>query len=336
LAQTFHFVDPVECTPGTASSWQDVDLDSYVASLGSDVTGVLLHVVNTNATTSYSMGLRKNGSTDNRTNSIYKSSHGWLAIGVDSSHIFEFYVGSTTDIDVYIVGYTTTGVTFATNATDKSLSTTSSWTDIDCSSQAPNAVGLIFEVVDTLVNNVGFRKNGSTDSRTKNIAYHCGVVIGCDTSQICEGYIANIDQDFYLLGYITDGITFNTNAVDRSLGSTGAYTDITLSSGAIGGIIEVTQSLASQTFAIRKNGSSEDIYKGAAYTYQFAIVEADSSRVIEGKISSTSVDFFEIGIATASASGPTGISEVDGIAVANIAEVNGIAWSGIDEVNTVT
>jgi len=65
MAQTFHPVTPVECTPGTTGSWQDVDLDSYVADLGSDVTGVLLHCVDSTGS-SGAMGFRKNGSTDDR------------------------------------------------------------------------------------------------------------------------------------------------------------------------------------------------------------------------------------------------------------------------------
>jgi len=40
MVQTFHPVTPVECTPSTANSWVDVDLDSYITGLGTDVTGV--------------------------------------------------------------------------------------------------------------------------------------------------------------------------------------------------------------------------------------------------------------------------------------------------------
>lgn len=338
MAQTFHFVDPVECTPGTASSWQDVDLDSYVSGLGSDVTGVILHVVNTHASTSYAIGFRKNGSTDNRRNTMYCAGHGWVAIGVDSSHIFELYVGETSSIDVYIVGYTTTGVTLHTNAVDRTpTSTLSVWEDIDCSAEAPNAIALIFEMATSSPADYAIRKNGSSDDRSSTLCNHGAALIGCDTSQIFEGKRAGSYCRFWLVGYATDGLSMNTNGVDRSLSATGSYTDKTLTSGAIGGVIEVKSTASSQTYALRKNGSSEDIYQGAAYRHQFGIVEADASGIIEGKISNTAVDFFEIGIATApAASGPSGISEVDTVAVANIAEAVTVAWSSIDEVNTVT
>ena len=143
MAQTFHPVTPVECTPGSAGSWQDVDIDDYIADLGADVTGVLLHYENT-YTSSKEIGVRKNGSTDDRVLDVRELTHAWAAVGVDASHIFECEVEDKDDIDVYIVGYTTTGVTFATNATEKTP-TQDGWRDEDCSGDAPSATGLIFE-----------------------------------------------------------------------------------------------------------------------------------------------------------------------------------------------
>jgi len=219
-------------------------------------------------------------------------------IGVDSSRIFEAYVGHTTNISIWLVGYTKSGVTFKTNADNKSLSDTGSWYDIDCSTEAPSAIGLIFEILGGSSNYaVGLRKNGSTDNRIADTRGHrtFGAVIGCDGSQICEGYIENVAVDFYLLGYITDGCTFNTNATDVSLGSTGSWQDLSaLPSGANMGIIEVNDPSPYNLYGLRKNGSSEDFYQEAR-CHPWGIVECDASQVIEGKIEATTVDFFVVG-----------------------------------------
>lgn len=301
MAQTFFPIDPVEVTPGTAGSWQDVDVSSYVPS---GATEVILHIVNKSLSAGYALGLRKNGSTDNRTNDMTRDNHLGAAIGIDNNRIFEAYVGNTTNIDIHLVGYTMSGVTFFTNAYGKSLSTTGSWTDIDCGTEAPNAIGLIWEVVvtDTSVYDYGFRKNGSSDNRIADAYIHSafGAVIGCDTNQICEGYIGNTAVDFYLVGYITDGCTFNTNATDLSLNTTGSWLDLSaLPSGADMGFIEVHNDTSTgYDYGLRKNGSSENIYYRVVF-HCWGIVQCDSSQIIEGKIANTAVDFFVVGYSTA-------------------------------------
>jgi len=299
MAQTFYPITPVEVTPGTASAWTDVDVSAYVPS---GATGVILHCVNT-YTTQYDFGLRKNGSTDNRINELRQSSHCWAAIGVDANRVFEAYVENTTYIDIYLVGYTMSGVTFFTNAYDKSLSSTGAWTDITCNTEAPSAIGLIFEVgITTTDYNMGLRKNGSTDNRTAITRNHYtfGVIIGCDTSRICEGYVSNTAFKFYLVGYITDGATFNTNATDISLSSTGSWLDLAaLPANANMGFIEVNDATSGgYNYGLRKNGSSENIYRIARY-HPWAFVECDSSQIIEGEIANTAVDFFVVGYSKA-------------------------------------
>jgi len=299
MAQTFYPITPTEITASGANSWVDMDASALIAE---GATGVLLHVVNPSTTNKY-LGLRKNGSTDDRHPDSRYWSHFWCAIGVDASRIFEAYVESTTDVDIYVVGYTMSGVTFKTNADDMSLGTTGSWQPIDCSSEAPSAIGLIFEVMnDSSYDQFGLRKNGSSDDRhidTKD-HYGFGAIIGCDASQICEGYIEATTVDFYLVGYITDGCTFNTNATDVSLSANTAWTDLSaLPSGANMGFIEVVVAYG-RKFGLRKNGSSEDIYDNAYFDrHVWGIVECDEDRIIEGKIQDDTVDFFVVGYSTA-------------------------------------
>jgi len=309
-SQTFFFVNPVECSPGTAGSWWSVDLDTYVSGLGSDVTGVILHIVNNYPNYGQgfyrAVGFRKNGSSDNRTDTLYAKSHFWCAIGVDSNHVFQCYSGDTTYIDFYIVGYTRTGVTFFTNASDKSLATANAWVDINCAAQAPNAIGLIFE--ETQVNYDGnyiwgLRNNGSGDTRVYDADRHDAAIIGCDSSRVCEGRIGTgtVGQiHFWLVGFITDGATFNVTAANLSLNNVNQWRPLNaLPPGAIGGFIEVISTNFQQNFGLRENGSGESIVMGAAgEQHSWGIVKCDASRIIQGRIDNTNVDFFLVGYAT--------------------------------------
>lgn len=300
LQQSFYPITPVEVTPGTAGSWQDVDVSAYVPA---GATGVILHCVNNSTNTARYFGFRKNGSTDARTDSLSYGTHVWATIGVDSSRIFEAYIQDITDIDVWLVGYTTSGVTFFTNAYNKSPSVLSNWEDIDCSTEAPNAIGLIFEIQNTgSLASFGLRKYGSSDNRVvQTVGYNTfAVIIGCDTAQKCQGQITDSNIKVYLVGYVTQGAIFNTNATDVSLSSTGSWIDLAaLPTGSVMGFIEATSLASTNRFGLRKNGSSEAIYK-YCYRHPFAMVECDSSGIIEGEISNTDVDFFLVGYAVSS------------------------------------
>ena len=335
MAQTFFPITPTEITPGGTLSWRDMDASSLIAS---GATGVILHIVNNSSTKQF--GVRKNGSTDDRRQrDIQSTSHAWAMIGVDGSRIFEVYTTSTTDVDFYVVGYTMSGVTFATNATNKNLSVSNAWEDMDCSTEAPSAIGLIFERIGEIQSNsMGLRKNGSTDDRNSYwvVEKSCfGGVIGCDGSQICEGYsTVHTQVDYWLVGYITDGATFITNATDLSLGSSGSYVNLAaLPEGAIMGIIEVTA--VDDNYGLREEGESgghADIYV-SAYSHPWAIVKCDASRIIEGKINDTGVDFWLVGYATEAVGWAGG--DVNGVAIATIAKINGVALADIVKVNGV-
>jgi len=295
MAQTFFPITPVGVTP-SANGWQDVNVSAYVPS---GATGVVVHIENINTSSASYFGIRKNGSTDNRYPDFSSNAHQWALVGVDSNRVFEIYLQYYSDWHIYLVGYTMSGVTFFTNAYNKSLTATAVWTDINCATEAPNAIGLIWELYSTSGYQYGLRKNGSSDDRYTHVYRRAWPVIGCDASQICEGKIENTDVDFFLIGYITDGCTFNTNATDVSLGTTGSWIDLSaLPSGANMGFIEVyCPGGTSYAYGLRKNGSSENIYRNAV-RHPWAIVECDDNRIIEGEIANTVVDFFVVGYST--------------------------------------
>jgi len=291
MAQTFYTVTPVDVTPGVKDSWTDVNVDAYAPS---GATGVILHITNTGYT-SYALGLRKNGSTDNRKHPMSDTTHCWAMMGIDANRIFEAYVG--TSITLYLVGYTTAGVTFFTNAYNKNPASAGSWQDVNCSAQCPNAVGLIFEVVSLYQYQFGFRKNGSTDDRKVQVysGHDCfTVVIGCDASQICEIYFQSLNyQGARLVGYITDGAEFHTNAVDVSLGATGSWIDLaSLPESSVMGIYE---NIGANYFGLRENGSSENIFVEGVHTWG---IVACADGIVEGKIGDINRTTFEIGYAT--------------------------------------
>jgi len=296
MAQTFFPITPTEIVASGAGSWVDMDASALIPE---GATGVILHIVNIVTGTQY-YGIRKNGSSDDLYDAVAQNTHCWAMIGVDANRAFEAKVSNVANFDIFVVGYTMAGVTFKTNADDMSLGTTGSWQSIDCSTEAPGAIGLIWEIKGIASNEFGLRKNGSSDDRHKDTYDNCcfGAIIGCDASQICEGYIENTGIDFYLVGYVTDGCVFNTNATDVSLGSTGTWTDLTalpdVSPIPNMGFIEITTTASYRYTGLRKNGSSENIYK-YAYKHPWGIIECDESRLIEGKIVNTDTDFFVVG-----------------------------------------
>jgi hypothetical protein len=299
MAEQYVAVDPVSVTLSSTGAYEEVDVDDYIASLPSGVTGVALRVINTH-TAPVGYRYRKNGSTDDLSDAVTASAHVQAYVGLDASNIFEFYRVSTT-ISIYIVGYFI-DVTFLTNLTDVSTATTGSWADLD--SGQSSAIGLILlpHPTSTTSYDYGLRKNGSTDDRHNRAVRKQGDwIIGADAG-VSEQYIENNTFDMYLIGYITANFTFNTNASDISLGSTGSYADLTAGAAtAKANIVEVASS-SYYDFALRRNGASDDIYY-RVNRHTCIIVGADTSGVSEGKIANTGADFFLIGWANTVATG---------------------------------
>ncbi|MGD9015561.1 MAG: hypothetical protein PVI33_06025 [Candidatus Omnitrophota bacterium] len=300
--QTFHWVNPQEINI-TATGWQTYDLDDYIFGLGSDVTGVMLHIF-TDPSTTRTFNLRKYGSSDNRPREQYFDAHLWGITGVDSEHRFQIYTNDT-DFRPYVIGYTTTGVTFFTNATEFGGSMTAgSWQDIDTSSIVPsNAIGLIWEYSysGSASDPYGFRNNGSNDTVSARGTYQSWAIIGCDSSQICEGYKDSTSMDFWLIGYITDGAVFHVNDIDRSINSNeGTWQDITCSTGAAGVFICIHTSDNYDHGLRRKTDSAFDTEVSRPVYTDWAFIGGDANYQIQGRTDDPSfrTDYYEVGYAT--------------------------------------
>lgn len=287
------FISPVEVTPGTAGAWTDVDVSAYVPA---GATGVILQFDIDDGVLAQNVGFRQNGSTDNRINTLAANCMFWCAVGVDSSRMFEGYVSNTGFVSIYLHGYFTADAAFFTNAPDKSLGITGAWTDISIASDtgADTAVGAILEVLSASIS-WGVRKNGSTDNRISYYsANHSAAVIGVDGTEIFEGQIGNVSCDFFLLGYIKGGASFETNGIDRSLTTPGTWQNLpVLASGAVGAIYEVIQSDSTAEYGFRQDGNTSSILS-RPFVHAWGISGA-VSQIVEGRISATSVDFFQLG-----------------------------------------
>jgi len=279
-------------------TWQTIDLSPYFDD-DMDVTGVILEVHQA-AGTQTSIAFRKNGSTDDR---YYLATHTWAVVGLDSDS--KFQARASAAINVYARGFTDSSWTFATNAPDISLGAFGAWTNIDVSASAPDAVGVIVEMVNKDAGNNrrgNVRKDGSTDARINNIIInnHTWAIMGVSAVQILEGYAETADVDFYLIGYVTSGATFATDATDKSLAGVGAWTDIDCSAQAPDATFLFFENVLGTgvAYGYRQNGSTEALNQEADSEKTYSIVSCDGSQVVEGYIENVTNDFFLVGYAT--------------------------------------
>jgi len=330
ISGIIYFGEPEELTVGASGAWTDVDISDYVPDTA---TGAVLHY-STDAL--LQVGFRMNGCVQDIRDDAQR--HGWLMVGIDANDIFECYLEDHTNSQVYLVGFTGSGVTYKTVMDDISLGAALAWTAIDLSVEAPSATGVIVAIQNTDAANdreSGLRKNGSGDNRHPDTSmdgiYYA--VVGCDTAQIIEGYVETLDVDFYFMGYITSDFTFNLNADDISIGDVGAWTDIDLATlvptDTTHIIIEV---IGSGLYGLRRNGSTENIYI-VNTAHNWAIVECDSNKIIEMEIQNVNIDMFVIGYTQGYIDSPyqkvataTGISS-DEYAVKTYGVDNEPAWA---------
>lgn len=294
ISGIIYYDEPLEFVPGGFAAWQDIDMTGYVPA---SATGVVVHLYATAG--AKDAGVRINGSASTLKYDLER--HGWAMVGIDGSDIFEVYLQDAT-VHCLVVGFTGADFTYKAAPDDISIVALAAWTDIDCSVEAPGATGIIVCIinVDIAAKHWGLRMNGSGDNRFDDTV-PSGIswaFIGCDSSQIIEGYIEDADVHFYVMGYTTStDVVFNTNADDISLGGAAAWTDIDCSSlvdaSATHVIIEVI-SAAGGSYGLRCNGHAEDLYY-AGTNHFWAVVACDSEKIIEGKISALNVDFYLIG-----------------------------------------
>lgn len=318
-----NFVAATNITPGVAGSWQTVDVSAYCPA---GATGITFHLVDSSANALNAFGIRKYGSTDNRTNFVRayayadpKGGHIWGSMGISSDRKVQIYVANLSVQTVYLTGYWDSDAVFFDNATNISLGTYGSYQDINISSYvSADAIGAIIEIITTETRHFHLRKNGSTDNRSgvAGVNQHSFYIVGIDANKILEGYIEYTPVKFYLVGYVKGGVVFNTNAQDITNGTTinTWYDLIQLPEGAVGALVEPYWNQPQKAYGLRKKGDSEDIH----YCYQYnsiAPIEADASRYIQGYkgiSDAIGIKFFLTGYLTAAPPPAGGKHLIDG------------------------
>ncbi len=302
------FTDEINVTPTSYEAWVDVDVSSYVPE---GATGAILRLANGISSTQ-ALAVRKNGSTDTKTGIITQSGHFGAMVGLDSNRKFEAHAQTST-ANIYLIGYTTDGTDFLTNAVEITPASTGSWVDVDVSANVPvGATGVIVEIMnesnDGTHYHAGVRMHNSTDTFTYGSPYtysrYLYQVCGVDSNRILE---AQVDSTtliaIWLVGYFKSPITFETNAVSYALSSIGSWLDITVSSGnapanADGALWIIKTNNATRSGGTRKNGSGDtstgDMPGGAPIAFFTGL---DENRKAEGYISNTDVDHYVIGYA---------------------------------------
>jgi len=295
----FKKYNPIQLNITPSDAWvtvsQAVGSIPLSSLLPADAVALFLHVVAAGA--SEYIGLRKPGSSDNRTQMMPSNSHQWTVVGVDAGITFEAYLGNNISQSVYLVGYMTAESGVILNNGVSQTGTNWAWVEKDLSVICPGAIAVIFEV---LADGMfwGVRPHGSTQDRYQAGYYHSWGVIGCDANQHIDYYKSTAGQVLYIIGYITKDAVFPVNAEDISLSTTETYISIDLSGkNAELAFIDVLGSLANQKYALREAGSSEEIYRNLDGQHNWGIIGVSDAGYIEAKIQNTAIDFWLVGVA---------------------------------------
>lgn len=134
-------------------------------------------------------------------------SHLWAIVGADGAQKFETILLDA-NVHLYVVGYVTQGAVFALNGTDKTPGTIDTWTETDCSGDAPSAVMLFFWAKLHPTFNYGARKHGATeDIKPVPSDWEGWIFVACDSGQKVDLYSGILYTAGYysmsLIGYAT-------------------------------------------------------------------------------------------------------------------------------------
>lgn len=157
--------------------------------------------------------------------------------------------------------------TFLDPLVDISPVTTGSWQTVDVSAYCPaGTTGVIIRYWSTSSTNYafGYRKKGSADNRTGNANGRLGGWIGCgvDANRQLEIYIANAALKTSLVGYFGAEAVFFTNGINKSVGGTGSWQDVSIAANvnvgdsAVLAFLEFSGLSGSWQFGVRKKGST--------------------------------------------------------------------------------
>jgi hypothetical protein len=203
-AWTGSVADQVQCIH-VIGAWQTVDLSPYIPA-GS--TGAILDIHNT-YTANLKSDVRKPGSTDFHY-AIWRHDlgtpagyHRYAIVGLDTLKLE--VLPETTDLKIYLVGYTDSYFTFFTNALERTGTRNNEWETIDISADVPiEATAAILKLVNKGATLIGdARKPGSPEDYT-SVGYFnepITLIVGL-TERKFEKYLSDVNSQIVcLVGY---------------------------------------------------------------------------------------------------------------------------------------
>lgn len=313
-----YLTTPTNITPGTAGSWQSVDITAHVGGFAGQVKVAHLRCINAQGGTAHVINVRATGSTDDRqTSTITADSHYDRWVGVDANDTFDAIIDSTTWCFVYLVSYYIDGeADFLVNAVDV-VPTSGAWNDVNVSAHTTGtALAACLEVVNPAasVRKYALRKNGSTDDRSaRNIGVGrmLGAIAPLDGSEIFEAKVDSAVQLWFSC-YLLDNVVFFDNAsaaATYSVGTTDTYESKDMSAdipdGANGAFLHWYADVTPRYWASRPLGKTYDLYfriEQHCYTQS----EISSARVIELKANQLTMDTYLLGYTISAAEDETG------------------------------
>ena len=296
------FTDAEDISLGVTGSYQTIDLSSY---LPAGSSGAIIEVHNTDPSVDYMSFIRHPDSTDDFYDDIYRDSHHYVYVGVNSSLMIKGKIEHV-NIDYYLIGYTGSEVTFFEDAIDYSTATTGSYVETDASAVIPSgSTGAILLINSTGVHNFAIRHPDSTDDFYPNRArlHPYYALTGINDDRAFEQKIDSADVDVYVIGYTKDPITFNVNWGDVSLAPTWSWEgiDVTAETSAdANNVIIFIKSVSSSVYrmgTVRADGSTDareidsDI---DVFGCLWAGVELNSTQGFEGYIENLDVNFYVV------------------------------------------
>jgi hypothetical protein len=282
---------PVDISPGTTGSFQNVDISSYVA-VGAEIA--ILKAVNTGAS-AYQFGYVEDSSVLTRKARISAGVVTMGFCGIASDRSIDIWIGNAA-VDVYLIGYFDSASAVCTEsatALSHSLSN-ATWGDVDIGVDN-SAIGAIIEVWtdDGANTDLGYRPDGTTYAPTGSVAYGRCFIVKV-TNDIFDCYLEDTAvMSVFLRGYITAGVTFESTPAERTVADVGDWYDLSsnLPAGATGGFYDIVSTDSGQTFGMRADGNTSDTLTAKSAKHNFYATKA-ALQVVEGNISSTAQKFY--------------------------------------------
>jgi len=195
------------------------------------------------------------------------------------------------------------GFNFFTDAYNVSPPQTGQYVDVDVSGYIPaGSTGAVLEIRNTGGSDYEcrLRKNGSTEDFVQTIGagrQHSGF-IGVDENRVFEAYTGSTSVEVYLTGYSDTAVTFFTDYINKTPGTTGSWVDVDVSENVPAGATGVIVVLASHGEAaanggVRNNGSTDTFslsyVRATLENVIFQLCGVDGNRVLEARIDNSAI-----------------------------------------------